>query len=308
VPRLRSGDLELIRKNLIDALDYGAQREDNLIATAALKRPTDPARTLAFSGWSFNAGHSVITAHNLMFIEAVRHTAWLHRYLGDDERSKATRALKPGQAFLVPVPSQTAYGLRSSQSWEWIWFTFRGELAFEITDFIVGNRGHRLPIPRNSVPMRYLSELYDDHLHHRIVSEYVQAARLYSFLMELCDLLIEGDPSLPGSIRRAMRIIETGYADPEMNVSSLAEAVGLSRYHFSRQFKEVTGETPCKALRARRMRAALERIQTGFEPLRRIAQEVGFRNYSYFSAVFHEFYGSTPAETREQQTGHREET
>ncbi|MFW5866167.1 MAG: hypothetical protein ACOCX2_00025 [Armatimonadota bacterium] len=144
-----AGDLDLIRKNLIDGLDYGAQREDNLIATAALgnnngpwqrmfdthdlifpqiardyimhsddrdlareltqasaslvehqsvfteaglKAPTDPGRTLAFSGWNFNAGHSVITAHNLMFIEAVRNTAWLHRYLGDDGRAKALEA------------------------------------------------------------------------------------------------------------------------------------------------------------------------------------------------------------------------
>lgn len=222
--------------------------------------------------------------------------------------SQGTRALKPGQAFLVPVPSQTAYGLRSSQSWEWIWFTFRGELAFEITQFIVGDRGHLLSIPKNSVPMRYLSELYDDHVHHRIVSEFLQAARLYAFLMELCDLLFERDPSLPTPIRRAARIIETAYADPDMSVSSLAEAVGLSRYHFSRQFKQATGETPGSALRARRMHSAMERIQTGFDPLRQVAEQVGFRNYSYFSAVFREFYGTTPAKMRAQQMGRPDES
>lgn len=42
-----------------------------------------------WAGWTFNAATSVVTAHNLLLIEALRATAEIHRYLGQDAEADA---------------------------------------------------------------------------------------------------------------------------------------------------------------------------------------------------------------------------
>jgi alpha-L-rhamnosidase len=45
-----------------------------------------------WTGWTFNASTSVVTGHNLLLIEALRATADLYRYLGQDEQAEELAA------------------------------------------------------------------------------------------------------------------------------------------------------------------------------------------------------------------------
>jgi AraC family transcriptional regulator of adaptative response/methylated-DNA-[protein]-cysteine methyltransferase len=96
-------------------------------------------------------------------------------------------------------------------------------------------------------------------------------------------------------VREACRLIET--AEEEPRLGDLAEAVGLSPYHFHRVFKSVLGVTPkayATAKRNKRMREELGRSATITEAI----YGAGFNSNGRFYATSSEALGMTPNQFR----------
>ncbi len=97
------------------------------------------------------------------------------------------------------------------------------------------------------------------------------------------------------SVAKACRMIEAAEDVPSLGV--LAEAAGMSRFHFHRVFKTVTGVTPkayAAAHRARRVRDELSRTDTVTEAI----YGAGFNSSSRFYAMASEVLGMTPTDFR----------
>jgi len=98
----------------------------------------------------------------------------------------------------------------------------------------------------------------------------------------------------------ACRMIETAEEAPSLDV--LAEAAGLSRFHFHRMFKAVTGVTPkayADAHRGDRMREELAQTATVTEAI----YGAGFNSNGRFYAAVPERLGMTPTAFRDGGTG-----
>ena len=104
------------------------------------------------------------------------------------------------------------------------------------------------------------------------------------------------------AVARACRLIEEAEETPDLG--ALAEAAGMSRYHFHRVFKAATGITPrayATAHRARRMREALREGATVTAAI----HDAGFGSPSRFYEASEEVLGMPPAAFRR---GGRSET
>src|SRR5262245_14063801 len=109
-------------------------------------------------------------------------------------------------------------------------------------------------------------------------------------------------PSEPGlakqraaAVARACRLIESAETLP--NLDTLAAAAGMSRFHFHRVFKAVTGVTPkayAAAQRTRRVREELTRNATVTDAI----YEAGFNSNGRFYATSSEVLGMTPTAFR----------
>ncbi len=109
-------------------------------------------------------------------------------------------------------------------------------------------------------------------------------------------------PNAPGlaeqhaaGVAKACRLIET--ADDMPNLDTLAEAAGMSRFHFHRVFKSITGVTPkafAAARRAQRVRDALPKRGTVTEAI----YDAGFNSNGRFYAKSAEVLGMTPGSFR----------
>lgn len=86
--------------------------------------------------------------------------------------------------------------------------------------------------------------------------------------------------------------------DEDLALDRLAGLAGLSRFHFLRQFRALTGETPKQyVLRLRLERAALRLLLLRSSVLE-IALDVGFRNHETFTRAFRRRFGTSPSEYR----------
>ncbi|MGM0898010.1 MAG: AraC family transcriptional regulator [Bacillota bacterium] len=85
------------------------------------------------------------------------------------------------------------------------------------------------------------------------------------------------------------------------SLGETAETEGLSKFHFSRQFKEICGQTPLQFVISCRMDRAKELLLTTQQAVADIARICGYKSATQFHAAFTRHMGSTPKRFREQQ-------
>lgn len=74
----------------------------------------------------------------------------------------------------------------------------------------------------------------------------------------------------------------------------LAALAGMSRFHFARTFKAVTGQTPAQYVLHTRLSAASAALEQSARPVADIAFSVGFNDLSHFNASFKRAFGMSP--------------
>lgn len=83
-----------------------------------------------------------------------------------------------------------------------------------------------------------------------------------------------------------------------LSLEDLADAVGMTKYHFARTFRELTGYPPMAYLRRMRVEAAAALLLNTPLPLKAIAPQVGFGDEYHLSRVFSREMGIAPSQYR----------
>jgi AraC-like DNA-binding protein len=83
-----------------------------------------------------------------------------------------------------------------------------------------------------------------------------------------------------------------------LDVDRLAEAAGLSRAHFSREFRAAFGESPHAYLLTRRMERAAALLRNTDRSVAEVCFSVGLRSVGSFTTSFRRTYGVSPTEYR----------
>lgn len=94
-----------------------------------------------------------------------------------------------------------------------------------------------------------------------------------------------------------VRFIGSAFGE-SCSVETLASVSGLSRYHFMRLFKAVTGQSANQYVINTRLRAAVARITETKAPISEIALDVGFNDISHFNTCFRAMFDCTPRQMR----------
>ena len=106
--------------------------------------------------------------------------------------------------------------------------------------------------------------------------------------------LTTADPAL-AYIRAATEYINNNLSG-NLTVEGVAASVGLSKYHFLRQFKRLTGYTLTHYINAVRCEYAQRLLEQGGHNVKEVAHLCGFSNHSYFSSVFFRHTGLHPSQ------------
>lgn len=96
---------------------------------------------------------------------------------------------------------------------------------------------------------------------------------------------------------RAKDLADAHYAEP-LEVDDLARAAGLSKAHFSREFRRTFGESPYVYLLTRRLERAAALLRNTDHSVAEICLEVGLQGVGSFTTSFKRMYGMTPTAYR----------
>jgi AraC-like DNA-binding protein len=98
---------------------------------------------------------------------------------------------------------------------------------------------------------------------------------------------------------RARDLADARYFEP-LDVDDLARAAGLSRAHFSREFRAAFGESPYSYLLTRRLERAASLLRLTDRSIADICLSVGLQSQGSFTTSFKRMYGASPAAYRAQ--------
>jgi AraC-like DNA-binding protein len=96
---------------------------------------------------------------------------------------------------------------------------------------------------------------------------------------------------------RAKDLADARYFEP-LDVDELAQAAGLSRAHFSREFRRAFGESPHAYLLTRRLERAAALLRTTDRSVADICLSVGLQSIGSFTTSFGRAFGMTPTAYR----------
>jgi AraC family transcriptional regulator len=112
-----------------------------------------------------------------------------------------------------------------------------------------------------------------------------------------CPNKISGISSMPATYEdRILRVLTYIHdnLDGDMSLDQLADVAAMSRFHWHRVFRAMTGETCAQAVRRVRMhRAAVFLVQSD-QPIDQIALKCGYPNADSFARTFQDTYSQRP--------------
>jgi len=89
--------------------------------------------------------------------------------------------------------------------------------------------------------------------------------------------------------------------DSNITIDSLAGRVNLSRFHFHRVFKALTGENPISYVENRRLTRACYELSNTEKRIIDIAFDYGFQSHESFIRAFKKKYSMTPSQFRKKR-------
>lgn len=98
-------------------------------------------------------------------------------------------------------------------------------------------------------------------------------------------------------IARALRLMER-HRTTHLDLAQLACCAHMSKFHFLRLFKRMTGTTPYQHILRLRLVDVAQRLIAGSEPVTAVALACGFGDISTFNRTFRNVYGTSPTAFR----------
>ena len=97
-------------------------------------------------------------------------------------------------------------------------------------------------------------------------------------------------------VLQAMDYIGSHYSDPNITVGEIAQHLGLSEGHLSHTFKKETDYTLLNYLTRYRIHKAMELLRDCRLKVYEVAEQVGYKDITYFSTTFKKLVGMSPSE------------
>ena len=100
-------------------------------------------------------------------------------------------------------------------------------------------------------------------------------------------------------VAKAIWFIEF-HSDQPIDLDAVASSTGLSRFHLTRAFAEVTGHSVMRYLKGRRLTEAARELAKGAPDILNVALDAGYGSHEAFTRAFRDQFGVTPESVRAQ--------
>lgn len=208
----------------------------------------------------------------------------------------------PGDLVWVDCRRPHQHGPLAADPWEVLWIRAEGPGLTRTADLlgvetapVIGG----IPPAESEPPYRTVFRLMAAGGGAAPALIHAEVARLVA----LAFVARQGDepgPAAPPALQPAVQRMTLFYFERQ-RVADLARRCGMSASHFTRVFRAAFGTSPIDWLRRRRITEAQRRLVESNDPIKRIAEQVGYADRFFFSRDFKQVTGRTPRQFRRDE-------
>lgn len=207
--------------------------------------------------------------------------------------------LTAGDLFIIDCNEYQYYASDNKQLWEMNWVHFKGSETNAYLEKIYQNGG---PVYSASDDSKILENIKNIHKLLKNNDPSLDVLGSCLIVQILTELLMQSrhgimKRNIPGEIDQIINIIKKDYNQP-LTLDSLSTAVGISKYHMSREFKKYTGYSPYEYLINYRLSRGKDLLKSSDVSVASVATGVGFNSPSHFIKLFDQHEGTTPLKFR----------
>lgn len=216
------------------------------------------------------------------------------------------QTVNSGDIVYLPSGSHHHYHADSQNPWTIYWLHFDGMLANNFAQHINPVRKaqlrvqHTFSIGVQPRIIRVFDGVAQLRHRHRHLAEFIQAGHQVQALLSYVALLVQQrNPYTDSNFdTEHIRAIMQENIHGQLNLDKLAQASQLSKYHFSKKFKKVMGESPINYFINMKIQRACYLLDSTSRSVKQIASELGYQDCYYFSRLFKKHIGIAPTSYR----------
>ena len=240
---------------------------------------------------------SVHTDHLLIFC---------HQGAGHFQTEDHAGALETGQMLFLRRGQAHSYHANVDTPWSIYWAHFAGDLVEHYMQYLGLNDAESAPVVTLSNWRALLPDITEllNLQHQRLTTgrALLAANLLQKLLIQIPSLRNEAQPiSAEFSLTSLERFMYDN-CHRTLELQDFADFTGLSTYHFSKKFRQLTGSSPIRYFNELKIREARRMLIDTDHRVRQIGQTLGFDDAYYFSRLFKKFTGVSPIQFRRQKT------
>lgn len=233
---------------------------------------------------------------------------WLQTLSGEGKARFAGRTvLLPPHTGLLLFPGDPHVYEATDGLWQTAYVTFGGSLAAELAAALGIHASSFFRLPPEAGVEALIRQTIERLERHGDAFGVETSSAAYRLLVTLArfgetGMRSRGRPARIRKLQDAVDWMENHCADPDAGISQMAEALHLSERRLTSLFRESFDQSPHAYFIRLRIRRAKELLHAyPHLTVREIAERVGFRDVSHFTATFRKQTGITPAKFRKNR-------
>ena len=201
-----------------------------------------------------------------------------------------------GDAMIIYFPHENHYWLpKASPYWEFYYLSLRGAFTLDLAKRIIDRYGPVIHLDNRPEIAQQVKDCAQGVYANQESTHFELSLMSYALCMSMFKVYVAGKrKDYPDSIGRTLEYCANHFFE-EITIDQLTKVAGLSRFHFTRLFKNVTGETPIEYLNSLRINEATRMLLHSNQlSIKEVANACGFKDQSYFCKLFRQRTGLSP--------------
>ncbi|MEW6992108.1 AraC family transcriptional regulator [Colwelliaceae bacterium 6441] len=221
------------------------------------------------------------------------------------------RTINRGDLVLIPPAMEFIYKANVSSKNSVYWINFTGKLADDFAERLL------MKMDEGVANVGLVSNIIADFDHLLALgsrgytaTNVIHAVHILQQALSCLALQLRLE-AFNNSSHFNLEIIETlmqNNLHQDLNLDTLAHYSQLSKFHFSKKFKEMTDTSPIQYFINMKIQQACFQLDNSEETIKHIAESLGYSDPYYFSRLFKKIVGMSPKQYRHSHFSNKEET
>lgn len=213
-----------------------------------------------------------------------------------------TYRIRPGDLILLPKGVKHSYSSHSNYPWSIYWIHFEGHLSEHFCQHL-DIAGPIQPLGMQPRLISDFEELFSLRHSGYNTASFVHGCHQLQQIMSHLALLVRQQRSKSGKQidLDSARAYMNEHLHGQMDLESLAAHSKLSKYHFSKRFKALTGHSPIQFFINLKMQHACYLLDASTQSVKQVAAALGYDDAYYFSRLFKKVIGLSPDQYRKSK-------